>query len=718
MQAVLLSLLLLRPLGKAEGLQVSYPAQTVERALKALSAETGEKMVAGEEVASEIVVIRSENASISEIRERLARVIGAEWSKVGGDWRLTRPASLDSKQRGEELNARAKAMAAVIRERVAKQEPFTLGGAQAAASLTALATDQYEKRMQTNPQTTLAQMRAANRLSPASRTLLKLLSRIDPAVLASVRLGENVIFAMKPTPVQKALPSGCQDLIYDFNREQKFWLMALDNEPPIRENVSGLDPRYGVDKSLGEGTRLVLDLRRPVGGDYVGATLRVVNKDGWIVARSTDAIESTMSADPPKLLAQAEGSPLPPPADATDYVNFYSLKYGYAGDLGRSTDMAALDKRVLPRLLHPEDFEPLNFTVGELIAEVAKAKHANLIALLPDDLLNWNRVSNTGEKFTPNGWLLKLAQSSHVVVGEDGWLTIRPQFMAASRDERLDRNELGRFAREVAEKKWMTLDDVAAYSHRQKSPQCLLVYDELLARLGDNPEGSYPVNDVAAIWKRMELRVFGALTQGQRDTLRRGGRVTVADMSGEARERMRQFLYSWHWTSDGTPDFPAPVPPAGFEYLLGHISRETTEVFPRGLPMDAALVGTPQRQDVVRAPISQLTPGRDIALVGSDLGSWGDMGPNLGEAGVDKDGFTKCRLGHAMLLGVEFRFDATHTIHTEFGEVEKDGWSPMMNVSDLPRSLIDAAIEARRRDMKAAADREAAERKTGTKPPQ
>lgn len=564
--------------------EVTYTtvAVPVKRAVEEIAKATGAKIDVAAEAASETVVICVRDTPLSELMKRLADVISGEWrtDSDGIQW-LSYSPEKQKQEAAAEIAARQKEVAKAIksmprgpdREELARENP------------------NYDVDLLD--------------LDAGTKVVFQILDRISVADIASVGSGERLVFSSSPTRMQRPL-GDVSEILSSFTKEHNKEARELLKQLKIDEDrhpqtVEEKQRRreFEILNGYGPGESNVSKII-----DKPAKLLFIVGNGGEVADAGNLTLEVRMF-DPEGRIVLSTGLWLPvsdsvwtEPTDAgatkRTQIAFSPLtqELGRVFNFSDPANIPAPSQELREKLLRPDLYDPYSFGQSEALIELATAKGENVVCNYPDTLyllLDRERA----QRYVTIENLADFLRSTRVldVKEADGWFIVRPLRPAHDRGIKVDRRALANLLAAAQRDGIPSLEDVAAYAAKCPDPRdtaWVMRYTALFAKAAF-------VNGLNGAENWDMLRLYGKLSQSERQSLRSGAGLSVGSLSPELRTLVAKFAFGFPVRLNVARPTDTPVGPY-MAYLLrrrptipADYRDEPTEVMPEGLPGNATI---------------------------------------------------------------------------------------------------------------------------------
>jgi hypothetical protein len=669
----------------------SAPAMQAGRLLHLLSQRAGVALEAGESTRPEVLLLHVRGAPLAEVLDRLAEAAGSKWEVSGAARRLIRPPELELRQRDASLAERARSLARSLKEIEGYlAQPWT------APTLTA-AVRYVEKEQRTGQ---VMPERVAW-LDPGRRLLARCLSDVKPAEIAAIAPGCRVVWATDPTPMQRPLGAGACEALRLLVPEQQFFGKTLRKagvEPGWEDEelqffaeqscagarVARHDPWRRLSPYPVPPARVLLSLACKWNYSYEWK-VSVLNAQQRLLLEmesfDSDEIRDRIWVDEPDSAAPGHSAVAGPfvqfSADTRRLLRTFQSPAPASGD-------PALPPDVVELLTHPEEHEPLGTIISDGYLTLARREKQNLVAALPDRLLDraWTDVEK-GRLSLADFLRWPRYEQKMKITRRGGWIIVTPPDPFASRQERADRDVLGRVARSAVAAGRLTVEDWADFMAHAGDLPMYHFGESILWRLtkgqmGDSGSPNY-------------LTLYGCLDANQRKALLSGKQVNFGSLSPGQRLLAERAVYGARYNSIGGGTAPVPRE-------LGDLADEPTEAFPQGLPPDRGLRAVEKRVRQVRFLVPEGKRGEGFLW---SITTEDPPGPRIMTGpGIQlpADGFARVKYEVQPERVVHFEVDETPWSWSgqDFVELSAEPIGPAVPLQQLPPDLrrrVTAEIE-------------------------
>lgn len=559
----------------------SAPAMSAPKLLDALSKQTHVSLVCSPEIQQEILLLHVQGISLRDVMDRIAEAIGARWRLSGKNWILERPAEMAKAQQEQEFREQAAQITPLLNRLTGvMRKPWN------ATTLRAAAT-RYRKYANTGQIDT-----ERDQMDPVYRAFLRSISDVTPDAIARIPTGGRVVFATEPTPMQKPLGKGAQEAIAKLAEEQKIFgktLRSVGVKPGFEDEAHDFsafshDAWRRLSPYPTTPSRILLKITRSWGSSYEAEFLLLNKKHQVIVTfRGEDSVLNFAEPWKEPIIPKVD-TPIPLSARTRTLLS-----------VGRNSyDNPSVSPAALRLLTHPEQYEPLSMRVSDGYLGLARLKKRNLIAALPDALLDDTFRLGRPKSLTVSdvrGW--SCSNQPMRITDRNGWLVVTLPHPWEERPHRIDRATLGRIARRIAQRGSYRLEDIVEFAaHAGKDP---------LSGFGDSylwavSKGKY--GSSGRVGDATLFAVYGAMTPAQQKALNEGKTIRYDSLTPWQRTIVERAVFAPHSNFSATET--GTTPPDSDLY------DEPTEFNLKGLPANGVI----RLKRQLTHPIHFIGPGK------------------------------------------------------------------------------------------------------------
>lgn len=679
---------------------------SLKAALEKLSPQLDRTWMADEKMGEEIICIRTRNMDQAELQKHIATATGGIWVNQQGKDILTLPAWLDKQQEEEVIRERAKL---ILKAQSERPELKTLARGEVEAWLGQLELTVRNMR-EAYPHDYVSFDRARQqhfdllRKGPVTRLLERIVAKMDIQSLARLEPSQQVCYSDSPNRMERPLGFDVAPLLRQFADEQNLVRSVL---PTGKEFDFGFEDRrawtLGADPDVAR-ILVVVTMRR--GLNLPSINLRLLNREGWVTA--SIGFQLTTKNEPSATSIQPNARLLsitPKIREWGRVLTWMTTDMNKDSDTKKTT--RSLIEPWLPTLLRPETYDPLSMSVGDVLADYGKVKSKNVIASLSDRAITW-RAPNMGDLAVPEFeracselWKLERSEGTGTVV-------FRPKLYWEQRSERIKREALGKFFRQINSAGGVLVEHSAEYlwSSNSKLAFEFFNYDSYGRGLGEKVQGSYEAKALTSWYQRAPLKFVGSISEKQRRDLFAGGEITVAQLSSLAKAELQRMFYS----QDSIDDlFKSFVRNGTVRDYLGHATDLVWEKLPNGIPATTRIICKRTIEPAI------IRSEGDDALLTCHTPEW------LGERLVNEEGQADEQKTQPLLLGsancYQFKFVFPNSIEASItlSEIVPGKRRQLKDYTELPaniRARVEKSMAAELKRLE-----EAKKANQGTSPP-
>jgi hypothetical protein len=665
-------------------------AAPLERALEAISAESGVTLRANAAMAGEVVVLRAEDVPLEELMNRLARATSGRFERTGTTFTLVPDAATRNAEERADREQRVAQIRKSLEERLASFEAPELAGPTRTPGMP---------------------FGGFGGSDPMTALVVRFLAAADPTVLADLdRLDGRVVFSTAPTRMQRPFTRGVAGLVDA--------LVAAQNEAaagaerigeanvPIPDFLREMMARRSRPVTAPVAKAILVVEQVPFLGRGFQASVRLFDAAGNVLVsqesvelgqESLEWMEEAAAAAQGQAPEAAQGSPIA-----------WSEETKTVRDALRPTNfLMPGTARVSPEarrlLLRPDLHDPLSFEVSDALLAVAARAGRPMVAVVPDSALSPMRsfAAQTVEAYRD-----ELARGREMRLAEEsGWLVVRPVSPVQARRDRLNRRALAALLDAGDKRGVPSLDDIAAYALRAPEPT---FQSFAMPYIGLFAPGIMTISPVGMTDWAM-YRFYGSLSELRRHEMRQGGRIGIGQLSPEAQVHLRRMVYGANSRlvverpGVARPEIQLPF----MEAMLGggprDIRDEPTEIFGAGLPSAGVLEVRAASDHFVQPVLPGAAEDGPSFTMGADemalFRMFSEM-PQVREAAGDAFNFDRVRVGQRTRLDFRFLLAPGVSLERQLNDDRLPPGTPHTSIKELPpafESRIQERLAAYRR---------------------
>jgi hypothetical protein len=564
----------------------------MENAAESLAKAFGmDSLEIGPTLKDQVILVRTKDVDPEVLKTNLAKVLNGTWEHRKEGWRFTQTDEQKDSERKIYEKARFKFFTEMVeksKKKIADFKPFDEASCkQIVNELKNIST----ARVNRNSNSIWRRIEKIDEQSPMGRFAYRAALRITPEMwMKLTEENPRIVFCTRPTDMQQAFPFRVDDLLALTVQEQNLWSTYAGGEPLRGPKAGNEDEEsYYYLGNLNEHRQpfLTRDL------DTVTMTIELnsesiefnaydakgkstFNSNINFYEYADDDFNYDFRAEYEKMkkkMVKVEG-------EAAEYLEAVSPLTMYA----RGTEIQKpLSPGLLAKVLNPEKIDPLSIAAPDIY--LSSIETPNVIMVMTDD----QRRSRFPEFKDSRFMRFKPAN----IVDSNGWFLLSQPNPIATRRQMPDRKKLGPMMRFMnANKRPLNIEEQAEFALK-------LPWDIDNSYAYESHLRLVSTNEVESDNNRSALRVYGSLSQGNRDQARKGG-VPFATLSDAAKQEMfRAIFYSQKYETRVQLDWQAmsgmtPKQQQDFQdmqnLMYGGIYEEKTFVLPKGLTNSLILV--------------------------------------------------------------------------------------------------------------------------------
>ena len=551
---------------------------------------TGRRLEVSPTLNTEILMVSVTDAGVSDLLAKLAIAATAAWEPIEGGLRLVPNGAARAAEASAERARRQQAIQEGIRKK-----------AEAA------------KAKKPDPGSEMAAM-----FTGGSAGVDAFVPMLDVAALAGMEDGDRIVFATRPTTMQRPLRGDptrvVTDLIARHNQQAKAMAPKMGEMPEGMEAMmkGPLGDRFRRMTQVVQTapTKITVAASKGalgmfgMGGLDVRIEVHAYDAKGAVILEEVGSLDTDFMA---MVAAMQPKKTEPVPAAATPIVYSEEAKalasvstmQNFQGGMGLG-ERAAIPPKLRAYLLAPERRDPLALVPGEGLVALAKARRKPLVACLPDAAFSsmfGNAAPKTVEEVEAN-----LKTGPMRLVPDADYLLVKAADPARARRDRIDRSALGALLRAADDHETPTLDELAAYAVRSPEPARNPLSMSVLALFVPGSMGS-----MSGMVNWYSLRLYASLSPTQRSGLASGAQIPFSAVPQAGKAALGAMLYGAGGTLSVDRNGVAPendIIATSIRMSMGgggvDAREEPTEAAPGGLPAGGYLQATVSADPIVR----------------------------------------------------------------------------------------------------------------------
>ncbi len=699
--------------GQDTSVKITYtaPATRLQTELDEIGKQAKMPLYASPDMARETLVIKVKDLPLSDLMAKIAEATSGSWIPEGTGYRIV----IDSVKRRQEANESRLASIRKVTESMKKlTEPLDKK-----PTLTAANTGDSQAHGTVSVGTSGTNMlMGGGGDSPADRALLRILKLMGPGQLASVQSGDRVVLATNPNGSQISMPSGSTDAITRLVEEQRIFAQAAkknkkpDQTPPDQnEAVQQIKDMFGIDTDAmtrelaGPPAKVLLTLSRNSLFGGLDATLLLYDTNGKVLLTGRtsidvgggllnmqEIIDATATVNKPVVKPPVNEQEIPLTPLSKQMFSYRNVNRMDPGSL----DVKIPDE-VRAAMLIPDQRDPLSFAESEGVMALADAKKEQLVANLPDSILQISLFS-TGAKLTVSAFEERLKKSA-VTTEANGFMVIRPLDPYDARLGKVDRVSLTSFIRNVHGKAFAPLDDVAQYALKNPPPAETPAATSYLMMFA--PEAIQGGVGGQADWNM--LRFFATLSPPQRQSLAQGRPMQLGNLTPGQISYATKLLFGANAhlqvqdPNAKKSELPAIFDAINMFKLPTDFRSEPTEAMPNGFPRGGMLTLNLNKEPVAKSTSQGMMGMAALGLDELAMLKFFKGEPQFAQVQAYMPNLDQLRLGSRLIYKFTFRVsrEASETQTLMDNSMQND--AQIVSMSNLPSDVqkqIDQRVAA------------------------
>jgi hypothetical protein len=586
---------------RAETITYHGPVDRLEVVLADLSKQTGENLQPGVGLGDLPVFLRCDDRPTAEVYKQLASLVNGRWERDSRAYRLIRDPRDIARERREDQEEFAHVIGKSLakkRAEVEKLGPFD--EAQATSLVKQLMAMNKEIDPNRNDSSIDARLSASARQSPTSRALTRILTQIDPVLLASLPVGIKVVCSSRPNARQYPLPTGTEPIIERAIQDQKLFFKAAARYAlrPVESDggtyfytplVERLDSENKTD-------RVWLSLyNRP--GTILQAEFRLLDEKGTSITRDTDYISVNSMDELGNDLFESI-----PKTDYNEFIQFDSTRksmidaFAIKVEPGKApTESSALPPFAREMALNIDQDEPTKYFVTDLMQQ---ALPPGPVAAIVDDKMIY--LTLIKRQRLPLESAMKGIRTFGLATTDNGWTQFRPRMMGEFMSGRLSRKVQAQIIRDSAATDTFTIDHQAMVAYLYGDNEVDFLTMMFVARLRNELNPS--LVNIGGLG-----RLYGSLTSTQRRAAAIDG-ISVSNLQKSQLDILDKIVFGQYVNLTFDPSEASSDPEKSgeaidFSSFSEGIAGEPTEILPNGYTKGVT-IKTSEINDIIAMPES------------------------------------------------------------------------------------------------------------------
>lgn len=527
------------------------------------------KLTVGESIENDVLAIRASKVSAEVLKQKIAWCLNATWQQTTEGWSLSQTSS--QIQQEESANRAQTQLALTASLSQAKANAGKLLPYNDAFFKSALALNSRIAKSKQNgefhpTEADSQQFDKQKSQRPSNRFVARLLARMTPEMFkGATQAKPKLVYSSAATSLQTPFAFETSDLLKLLKTEMGQWTKGLKSQPEaVSEALNQYDAEYEIIGDPGEGDVTAVTVSYDLRDSEM--SIRVYNDEGNIVLVS-DGTETESEHSSPSEQGSSESKPKIQDDDAKQFAERLASS-GYFSDIN------ILERPLRPtlkvKMFQPDIIDPLSIAAVPTVFQTVK--EPNFVVNLTDELLDGERFPMTSKaKDQIEGW---------EQMREGGWFVARPVNPIEARQHAINRPLLGPVIQAVLNTEHpASVEELASIAIALPWSNASL--RENLSYLSILPPG-----ELSPIYDQDFLRIFGSLSEEQRNTAESKG-IEISTLSNSTVQEIYRAVFF------GDPKLAleeAPESEAGnkrwedlTERYVHDINHEPTFAFPKGL---------------------------------------------------------------------------------------------------------------------------------------
>ncbi|HVL38101.1 MAG TPA: hypothetical protein VM328_01800 [Fimbriimonadaceae bacterium] len=421
--------------------------------LPALEEKAGKPLTCSGVLRDQVLSIRAEAMPLKELMNAIAWATRAKWVSEKSGFMLIRE---EPERRQMEEDSRSYVAGLVALFQANMREDLDKGREYSAGELVA-AIGRHNLDSSSTPDGRAKKNRRAAELlaaMPAERALNQVVCELDPKVLATLPLGHTA-FATHPTTMQARLSGEAGAALDRAVQSQNAFLSAISDAPLLDDLWEEGD--IPLHQEAERARRAVLVVNRSHTQPLFTFTLYLLGPSGELMREaSCSGVREPASG----LAASGKEPPVPFSADTMAF-------HAAALQATRTEDFEV--EALKPKLLQPEMFDPLGFTLADGLVGLAHKTSRQLVACVDEGLFSRMHLVppsvEAGANMTPSVLRREFEGLGYEWKDEGGMISIRKRDAAASLQVKMDRMASGKIIRRFNAAGYVTFDELADFAN-------------------------------------------------------------------------------------------------------------------------------------------------------------------------------------------------------------------------------------------------------------
>ncbi len=388
--------------------------------------------------------------------------------------------------------------------------------------------------------------------------------------LAGIEPGRTVVFSTNPTPTQQRL-GGPSALLYERYMRAYLPIKTKENEQAAKESArfrtgsSPSTPRPKPPAVLDRGfAALTVKMKR----SSAECSLMFYDQTGDVVGQGSTTLQAKYDATP----ADIDSETAPPFVRSEAGLALRKAwRYGYSED--------PLSEQAMAQFLDPEKHDILEGSASDAVLYIAKAHHANLVAVLPDAMVNCGSGIYDRLPYSKGA----VAAAVRMVLDKKaGWLTASPRFRKGHRQPNYPRDVLAAMGKNVVARGGLSFETFLAHVKASMTTDDTETAPNELADIANGAIDRYAFDRLG---REKGWEMYVLLTPTQRKAAANGLKLRAGELTKAQREVVDDLLFN----SSQLRFYTRPLPGNNHPLSVPQALSIPSVALPNGLPPDTTI---------------------------------------------------------------------------------------------------------------------------------
>lgn len=375
-------------------------ATTLEQAVVQLGQIFKSPMSVGTSLKDKVILIDAAKVTEQEVRDRIAQVLNATWSRKDNRWFLSKEEAQKREDAAKQYSYRLQNLTKLIEARTKAPESTGSMNSTTAQQIRSRLENEQKQRM-TKGGFSLTNSTSSNYGTPNQRFLTRILQKVGAQQLARVEPGKRAVFASIPNQMQYPLGINLDDESSKASSEQQVWAQSRpqsSSDGSIAKGmvfVTRLDGgfnsssrvfSYNSSEAMSEAewpeqvSNILLAVYCSTDGNY-SITVKVIPRSN--TGAPFTATAHTYETEEPANLQTPPTDPATKPfVLSPEATAFQKMFFGY----GKQTDPIA--SQLVDQFARTSERDPLSYGLSEAMIYDAHRMKRNVIAALDDSQMS------------------------------------------------------------------------------------------------------------------------------------------------------------------------------------------------------------------------------------------------------------------------------------------------------------------------------------------